>query len=221
MTLPPLPPDAATSLQSLADALFLPDFDLLLVGDGSGTTYPEPAAWGCLAYDRRKDKVTLHAGTTSCGTTNLAELMPYVQALWHHHQDHGQAPTTPVQVVIVSDSELTVRCGNGRYQRKANASVWAALRWFEDNGYRITWRHVPRNSNAWSTLMDQVAGALRRSWRDEWPGTEPRQQPPPKKSADLPGRTSAPGRAGPVEGHLPTASQRAHDQQPMSLASGG
>jgi hypothetical protein len=31
--------------------------------------------------------------------------------LWSHHQGHGSAPATPVEVAVVSDSELTVRCG--------------------------------------------------------------------------------------------------------------
>ena len=67
-----------------------------------------------------------------------------------------------MRVQIVSDSELTVRCGNGVYQRKANACLWAAVQWFELNGYLLAWRHVRRNSNAWSALMDSVAGQARR-----------------------------------------------------------
>jgi ribonuclease HI len=149
-------------LEDLARQLFVADFDLLLVGDGSGTVYAQPAGWGCLAYDRRKQQVNLHTGATSCGTNNFAELVPYVQALWHHHQDHQQAPAIPVRVQIISDSELTVRCGNGCYARRANACLWASIAWFEQNGYRLAWRHVLRNSNPWSALMDAVAGQARR-----------------------------------------------------------
>jgi ribonuclease HI len=169
MQLLSLPPDAAAKLERLACDLYLADFDLLLVGDGSGTVYNRPAGWGCVAYDRRMKSVTLHAGTLSTGTNNLAELMPYVQALWHHHQDHRQAPDRPVRVLIVSDSEVTVRCGNGQYARKANACLWASIEWFAQNGYRLGWRHVPRNSNEWSTLMDTVAGKARRLMLDEPP----------------------------------------------------
>jgi ribonuclease HI len=156
-----LPQESIATLERLAQRLGLADFDLLLVGDGSGTVYDRPAGWACVAYDRRKRSAVLHAGATSGGTNNFAELFPYVQALWHHHQDHDQAPTLPVRVSIVSDSELTVRCGSGRYARRANGCLWAAVSWFEQNGYQLSWRHVPRNSSAWGALTDAVAGRMR------------------------------------------------------------
>ena len=156
-----LPPETIPGLEALARALGLADYDLLLVGDGSGTVYHRPAGWACVAHDIRKRQITLHAGAVTAGTNNYAELAPYVQALWHHHQDHGRDPTLPVRVQVVSDSELTVRCGNGRYARKANACLWASLEWFERHGYCLAWRHVPRNSNAWSAWMDAVGGRVR------------------------------------------------------------
>jgi hypothetical protein len=78
-------------------------------------------------------------------------------------------PTAPVRVQVVSDSELTVRCGNGRYARRANGCLWASIRWFEQNGYEIAWRHVPRNSNAWSALMDGLASRARLLMADALP----------------------------------------------------
>jgi hypothetical protein len=116
-----------------------------------------------VAYDSRHGKAVLHVGALSVGTTNYAELAPYVQALWFHHQDHGLALARPVHVQIVSDSEVTVRCGSGLYARRANGCLWAALRWFEDNGYALRWRHVPRNSNTWSAWADELASGARRA----------------------------------------------------------
>jgi ribonuclease HI len=164
-----LPPEAAAELDDLARRLVLPAFDLLLVGDGSGTVHHRPAGWACVAYDRLKQQAVLHTGAVSCGTNNLAELFPYVQALWHHHQNHDQVVPAPVRVQIVSDSELTVCCGNGRYARRANGALWAAVAWFEQNGYRLGWRHVPRNSNVWHALMDRLAGRSRRLLEEALP----------------------------------------------------
>jgi len=169
MDLQQLPPEIVTHLDDLAHRLVLPDFDLLLVGDGSGTVYHRPAGWACVAYDRLKRLAVLHTGAVSGGTNNLAELFPYVQALWHHQQNHDQAVSAPVRVQIVSDSELTVRCGNGRYERRANGSLWAAVDWFEQNGYRLGWRHVRRNSNVWHVLMDRLAGRSRRLLEEALP----------------------------------------------------
>jgi ribonuclease HI len=156
-----LPPSGIPELEGLSRRLGLADYDLLLIGDGSGTVYDQPAGWACLAYDTMKQQVRLHTGALSCSTNNAAELLPYLQALWFFHQDHGQAPPSPARVQVVSDSELTVRCGLGRYARRANACYWAALAWFEGHGYRLSWRHVPRNSNTWLAWMDAAAGHAR------------------------------------------------------------
>lgn len=211
---PQSPPDAA-GLEVLASDLCLPDFDLLLVGDGSGTSYDRPAGWACLAYDRRKAKVTVHAGGATCGTNNFAELAPYVQALWHHHQDHGQAPRAPVRVQVVSDSELTVRCGNGRYARRANGCLWAAVSWFEENGYRLAWRHVPRNSNPWNALADRVAGEMRTSLLGKLSAGQPgaEDQPVPQNG---PSKGAAADRRSPAgaPAQTPGTSHRLTEDRP-------
>jgi ribonuclease HI len=106
-----LPPEAVGNLEGLAQRLSLPGHDLLLVGDGPGNAYTQPAGWACVTYDRLKGRAAAHAGAATCGTNNFAEPAPYAQALWFHHQGHGKAPATPVEVAVVSDSELTVRCG--------------------------------------------------------------------------------------------------------------
>jgi ribonuclease HI len=148
-------------LEALAEELRLTDHDLLLVGDGSGSVYHRPTGWACVAYDRLKPQVTVHAGALTCGTSNFAELAPYVQALWYHHQDHGQPTQADTDVALVSDSEVVVRCGNRQYSRNANACLWAAIEWFERCGYRLTWRHVRRASIDWNVWADRIAGYLR------------------------------------------------------------
>lgn len=158
-----LPPEALANIETLAGELELSNFDLLLVGDGSGTIYQQPGGWACTAYDRRSRRAWLHTGAVSGATNNFAELLPYVHALWYAHQELLPVGPGPIQVQIVSDSELTVRCGNGCYQRRANACLWAAITWFEQNGYRLRWRHVPRNTNPWNRLADRVAGQVRKA----------------------------------------------------------
>jgi len=157
MEMPQLPLEAVGAMEALAATLDCNDFDLLLAGDGSGTTYSQPAGWACVAFDRVKAQVTLHAASQSCGTNNFAELAPFVQALWHHHQDSGPVVKPPLKVTIVSDSELTVRCGNRQYHRSANGCLWAGIAWFEQHGYELTWKHIRRNTNAWATWLDELA----------------------------------------------------------------
>jgi ribonuclease HI len=155
-----LPSDVLPALEAFTQALPLPGPDLLLLGDGSGTVYSQPAGWACTAYDHRLRQARLHVGALSSGTNNFAELFPYLQALWLYHQTPGNH--APVNVHIVSDSEVTVRCGNSQYARRANGPWWAALAWFEEQGYRLQWQHVARNSTPWNQLADLLAGRQRR-----------------------------------------------------------
>jgi ribonuclease HI len=156
-----LPPEVLVGLQNLAQELGLKEFDLLLIADGSGNTYAQCTGWGCLAYDVRKHQAVVHTGGLSCGTNNFAELFPFIQALYYHGQSHDRRPATPVRVQLVSDSEVTVCCGNRVYGHNANGCFWAALSWFEKYGYQLIWRHVPRNSNHWNALVDALAGRAR------------------------------------------------------------
>jgi ribonuclease HI len=146
--------------------LSIPESDLLIVGDGSGTVTLKPCAWFCTSYDHSDDKVWEHMGGTNGGSNNFAELSPYIHALQFHHQiltKRGRNPTAsePCSVLIVSDSEVTVRCGNKEYARNANGALWAAIDWFEKNHYDIIWVHRPRNSNVFLKRADFEAGRLR------------------------------------------------------------
>jgi len=61
---------AANHMTSLAEDLGLPPFTLLLVGDGTGSVYAEPAGWCCTAYDAMRHRVYVHAGAVTGGTTD-------------------------------------------------------------------------------------------------------------------------------------------------------
>lgn len=148
-------------MADIATQLGLPKFDLLLIGDGAGTLYYKPCGWCCHAFFPQTDEVLEHRGGTSGGTNNFAELMPYVHALWHYEAAHASGLITDVE--IVSDSEVTVKCGNKEYTRRANASLWSAIEWFEKNGYRLHWNWVRRNSNPANHRADAVAVETRKA----------------------------------------------------------
>jgi ribonuclease HI len=143
------------------EELDLPEFDILLLGDGSGSTVATPCGWFVTMFTKGGGETT-HFGGTNGGTNNYAELAPYLHALWRFHVEtfgnDGDMPSSPVKVVIVSDSEVTVRCGNKEYARRANGCLWAQLAWFERNGYAIYWRHVARNTTSYHARADSFAG---------------------------------------------------------------
>lgn len=139
----------------------LTTFDYVLFGDGSGTTADKPCGWACYVADNMRRVITRHCGGCSNGTNNLAELVPYLLALWHINAlDPHRASIT--RIAIVTDSEVTARCGSRQYDRRANASLWASIEWFEANGFEITWKHVRRNTNPVNADCDLIAGKVRK-----------------------------------------------------------
>lgn len=146
------------AIEKLTSSLDLPDYDVLLIGDGSGTVAQKCSAWACW-YCKPNETPVLHTGTFSLGTNNFAELIPYVSVLW---LDAYQKPATPRTVVIVSDSELTVRQGTGEYSKNTSQILWDWIDRMRSIGYHIIWKHVKRNTNPFSAICDREAGNLRR-----------------------------------------------------------
>lgn len=155
-------PMTVDDIKDIAKNLGISDYDLLLIGDGSGTIHSNPCGYACVAHEKNKSSLVTHNGGNSSGTNNYAELMPYVHALWHYHYDrNNRKPITKVE--IVSDSEVTVKCGNLEYNRTANGALWASIVWFEQNGYKIHWTHIHRNTNKFSKKCDWLAGRTRQA----------------------------------------------------------
>jgi hypothetical protein len=162
--------DLVPIFEELAKGLGLSEYDILIVGDGSGTVADKSCGWYCLSYNKSARQVIPYFGGVSGGTNNLAELEPGIFGLWSYRQvlwslyvrsGGNKGDFKPLRMVIVSDSEVTVRCGNKQYSRNANAPLWASIDWFERKGYTLTWFHVPRNSNPLNELCDARAGKVR------------------------------------------------------------
>lgn len=145
--------------------------EVIIFGDGSGTTIGNPFAWACFVVNMEAGTVYRITGGGSCGTSNYAELSPYVNAIWW--VAFSGSLTGKRRVGIVSDSELTVKCGRREYERRANGHLWAAIEHFEKSGFEIQWHHIRRNTNPVSKDCDLIAGGLRRMF-DEGRATDAR-----------------------------------------------
>lgn len=153
---------ARRMLRRAADRLGVGPHDLLLVGDGTASGYDSPAGWACTAYDRTLRRAVVHLGAATTGSTGMAELYPFVHALWFHHLEHRGETARFYRVALVSDSEVTVRCGNKQHARRANGALWAAVDWYARNGYLLEWHHVRRLSDPWNELADALSRSARR-----------------------------------------------------------
>lgn len=143
--------------------LNIKDIDILIAADGSGTTVEKAGAWAYIMYWPTLDKFKCGMGTVSNGTNNYVELAPYLHALWYYHYTQPLLEKRLVKVEIVSDSELTVKQGNGDYSINGNLIQWAGIQKAKQMGYSIHWNHVPRNSNPFSSWCDKTAGDLRKN----------------------------------------------------------
>jgi hypothetical protein len=150
-------------LRALSQRLGAGEADILVLGDGSGTTVGLPCGWYALVYDPTTQSVTRHCGSSS-GSNNYAELVTYACAIVCHHLGrHGPRRLTHRRgVLVASDSELTVRCGNGNYRAAANIQLWEAVGWLGKLGYDLKWVHVPRNSNPFHVEADREAKRMRK-----------------------------------------------------------
>jgi len=157
------------SLQALVDKLHIPDWDVLLVGDGSGVGWEHPVGCAAVLIDRVSGQRKMFAAGLNTGTISIAEMLPYVLALnWYvsNHGPHKQriaaaVPGKPLQIHIVTDSEYVANAGNFPVQRKAHRPIWAAFNAVASMGYAITFHHIGRNRVDLNSWADVVAGKAR------------------------------------------------------------
>lgn len=122
-------------------------------------TKDKPCGWACRMTGDFGDKTFV--GAASTGTNNFAELIPYIQALWWI--DKTRSGNEKVSVRILSDSEVTVKCGSRIYDRTSNLSLWAAVDHFEATGFLILWEHTPRSSVEDNVVCDKISGMARKN----------------------------------------------------------
>ena len=155
-----------TKLQELLQRFNIQKWDVLLCGDGSGTTWGTPAGWCVILLDLVTGRKELITGAKNRGSINRAELQPYLEALAFHYYSINKGKLSRVlDVHIISDSEVTVKCGQGRYQRKTNNDLWCVVDFWRMKGYNLHWHHVPAHvadEPEVHVLTDKVAGESRK-----------------------------------------------------------
>ena len=139
-------------------------WDLLLMGDGSGTYGKDAGGFATFIFDR--DGTRRHIiGGMSHTTINTMELMAYIAAVRFHYFElkkgrlkQGGAYDTH----IFTDSTSTAQAGNREVRRKSNQDLWHWMAYYETVGYKFTFHHVTRNSTPMHDKADELAGEVRR-----------------------------------------------------------
>lgn len=163
-------------LQAVLDRLAINQWDLLLVGDGSGSGWAQCCGWAAVLIDRNHllDR-NLYGrrffyGAADPGSVNFAESMPYMQAInWYDVQYGRQLLHTKgvLNVHVLTDSQVIANWGNRATQpttdlpRKA-IPAWAAIREYSRLGYHFTMHWAPRMTTELNWAADLIAGLARR-----------------------------------------------------------
>jgi ribonuclease HI len=141
---------------------FAPWPDIIMMGDGSGTTSDYPCGYSTVIYFKSTDTSWLVWGGFSNGTNNFAELNAYLPALWNIDNMRIEMRLShPPKILIISDSELTVKCGKNEYARTKNRSLWAVIEHFEKYGWQFNWHHINRLTRIPNKVSDLIANLAR------------------------------------------------------------
>ncbi len=160
----------ATPLPLVLDGLGISDWDVLMIGDGSGSGWNIGIGWAVTVIERARNGRKLLWGSWSSGTVVIAELMAYVHGLaWYEHNMAGAARALLRKQVlnlhVITDSETVVHQGNNVVGRQKMLPWWACFGNFLRLGYTAKFHHVPGHDRervlGLNVLTDHLSRAAR------------------------------------------------------------
>lgn len=164
----------AELLEQVLERAGIRQYDVLILGDGSGSGWQTPSGWAATLIDRETHGRKLFFGAMNAGSINLAELMPYFQALVWFHAQHGKARLErrgTLQVHIITDSNVIATQGRAAANLieplpKVQQPIWAGMREFVRLGYQLNFHWAQRCDSSLNRVADLLAGLSRRQLID-------------------------------------------------------
>jgi hypothetical protein len=99
------------SLDAILAGMQIEQWDLVLIGDGSGSGWNAACGWCSMLIDRKTRGRRIFHGGMNLGSVNVAESMPYIQAMaWYdayQRDKHQQLGSTHVH--IITDSQTVAQ----------------------------------------------------------------------------------------------------------------
>ena len=156
------------TLNQLLTLFDIKDYDILLVGDGSGSTWNRPNGWGCISIEQASLERKVWYGASNAGSSNLAEIMAYLQPLmWFAHEQLKKESMQFKQVHIITDSAYLTNKGKSSDSRYGvDAAVWQSFSHFKSFGLNLHWHWAKRNSVELNSLADYLSKTARRHMED-------------------------------------------------------
>ena len=156
--------DKQQTLEDLTNSLGLKpnDWDVLLIGDGSATSWNSECGW-CSALIMSDFTRELFYGGCNKGTTSIAELMAYALPLLYLTSGgvNGYDMSKGCRVSIVSDSKYVVNGLNGASCLKSNLPLWSVVATARRNGCILRGHWAARETYDLNKLCHAVANRSR------------------------------------------------------------
>lgn len=145
---------------------------MLIVGDGSGSGWDAPCGWASCLIDRTQPDQhgrRFFYGGMNAGSVNMAEALPYGQALAWYDNTFGKQKLEQMgslRVHILTDSQVTanylirVNSLEAALPRK-HIPVWAPMREYRRCGYLYYPHWAPRATTQFNWAADIIAGLTR------------------------------------------------------------
>lgn len=130
-------------------------------GDGSAAQGDDIGAWASVAVTLNARKLLY--GVTYPTTISRCELTPLIEGLrwikYHWMKTNG------LRVMVVSDSEYTIKTLCGLYDRRKNKDLWMTIDEMTKNmNVQYVWRE--RNSHPYMEICDSICSGLRHHVKD-------------------------------------------------------
>lgn len=149
---------APVGIASLLLSLGIQEWDYLLIGDGSGTTWQNNIGW-CSSLFSKDNEINHFFGGQNSGTNIIAEMLAYVAPLLWLKEQHKK---TSLSVHIITDCELISQQGNNITQRKSHKELWNLFDAIVRNGIFLTWHWYRRDQLDLNKLSHEKANEMRR-----------------------------------------------------------
>ena len=152
-------------IDEILAACHLYHWDVLIVGDGSGSQCDNACGWSSVLIDRETQNRRLFGGHANAGSVNFAEAMPFIQAMtWYDHfygQHRNKDKIGLCDVHIVTDSQTIANMGNQAVTRKqvsrALTHLTSFIAAYMKLKYRFTWHWIPRNEFQLTEIVDRLS----------------------------------------------------------------
>lgn len=160
-----LPPQDRKALRKLLEQFKVGDdaWDVLILGDGSGSKWGHAVGFASVMFDRRTRGFKRWFGALNDGTVNLAEIMAYMAPLTFLSTQALDAKESGmrfkvIRVHIFTDSQYCRDTGTrGCSMQGKNGLLWECLKSVNRVGVIPHWHWIRRETSPFNSLVDRLS----------------------------------------------------------------